>query len=352
MTEKSDNLELPNMEPDYLDFESFDKPTFTYFPDGKIKTETIFIDRENFIKEVVYDSTGRVIKITNYKKGGIKIGEHFLEPEVVRSGLAFTYYPDGVVQSLRYYVNGRVHWTEKVFSNSGSLTETVSYSNGKKKGPHVIYSKLNKKLSEINYEDNLPHGVAKYYYETGELKAEVSFKDGDKSGESKIYFDNGILKIKENLEGDIRTGTTETYYESGGIKEKWKFKDGLPNDECLFYYSDGSLYAKRNFEEGKEDGVSKYYYQGNKIKEEITYKGGSKDGPSREYDRSGNVKKEIVYKDGNIIAEKKVKVGIDSVANPHLENTTKQKLQIAFNYSMLFIITLLIIYGIYIYLIL
>lgn len=352
MTTEADNLELPNMDPQYLEFESFDKPMYTYFPDGKIKTETIFIDRENFIKEVVYDDSSRVIRITNFKKDGSKIGEHVLEPEVIRSGLAFTYYPDGVVQSLRYYVNGRVHWTEKVFSASGGLLETVSYSNGKKKGPHVIYSKQNKKMSEINYEDNVPHGVAKYYYENGELKAEVSFEDGNKSGESKIYFDNGVLKIKENMEEDVRTGTTETYYESGGLKEKWKFKDGLPNDECLFYYSDGSLYAKRSFEEGKEDGVSKYYYRGNKIKEEISFKKGSKEGPAREYDRSGNIKKEIEYKAGKVVAENFLEPGIQKLVETDQVNTTKQKLQIAFNYSVVFILTLLAIYTIYIYLIL
>ncbi|MGD8780480.1 MAG: toxin-antitoxin system YwqK family antitoxin [Ignavibacteria bacterium] len=342
-------MSLPSLTTKEIDEIKIERPGFTYYENGKVKVEKIVLDKDIYLKEIHYNEKGQISEIINYRKDGSIYCKNDLTHEVMKTGLAFTYYDNGKVQSLKYFVGGRINWEEKIFDDEGQLMEVVTYRQGVKSGPHVIYNRKNNlKVSEINYKDNIPNGKALFFYENGEIKAEVNFKDGKRNGVSKIFFKNGTLKIQEDIVDDKRNGMTEAYYESGGLKERWNFMQGFPESNCTFYYSSGSLYATRNFYKGKEEGPQKKFYESGKIMEEANFKNGELTGTFKQYAENGEVIKEIIYDSGEtIVVPLKGRIKEPAKQEEPIALTRKQKVKKIINYSLLFLTAMLIVYIIF-----
>ncbi len=346
-------MSIPNLTHFYLDKESdFYLPEITYFANGKVKSEKYFTDGQKLVQEKIYNETGTLIEIINYVSSGQNKILYF-DNEVTdkRSGIALTYHENGKVQSQRYFVDGKIHWQEKIFSESGQLLEFITYDKGGKSGPYIMYNERGNKIKEINYEDNSPNGLTKYYYDNGQLKAEVIYKDGKKNGTTKIFYNNGTLKVVENNRDDIREGVTKTYYESGGIKEEWYFSKGEPEGNNKFFYKSGALFGSKNYKEGKEEGLTQLFYENGIIKEEINYLEGKKHGSNKIYDSSGKLIKEFVFTGG--VCEKEVEPTLEKVIIPVITKpvehvrTFKEKTILTMNYMAVSAFILAIIYLIY-----
>jgi len=331
-------------------------PEITYYPNGQIKSERFFTDGEKLIKEKRYKEDGSLAEIVNYISDGSNNVLYFDRSEIEkRSGMALTYYENGKVQSQKYYVEGKIHWQEKIFNDSGHLIEFISYEKGGKKGPFIMYNDKGNKIKEINYEDNIPSGQAKFYYDNGMLKAEVNYKDGKKNGITKVYYENGVLNIQENIVDDVREGITTTYYESGGLKEEWQFTKGSPEGKSKFYYSSGALYGTKDYRAGKEEGLTQLYYENGTLKEEINYMEGKKHGKNKIYDSNGNLVKELVFADGVFEKENEpppiVEVPKPLHRNQEQKMTFREKTILTFNYFIVIAGIIFVIYLIYFYLI-
>lgn len=297
--------EYPNLTPDNLEKESPFDYSSAYYESGKIKCERFFTDDHILLKEIHYSPAGQIREIVNYKKDGTNYLHQYFQNEIVKSGLALTYYESGAIQSQKYYVDGKIHWEEKIFGPEGQLLEIITYIKGGKTGLNTMFNHLGGKISEIAYGDNQPHGTSRFYYDNGQLKAEINYVRGKKNGVSKIYYQNGILKVVECMRDDIRDGLTKTFYENGGSKEEWYFADGELSGNCRFFYKSGQLFATKNYEDGIEEGISKFFYKSGKIKEEINYHKGNKSGVNKLYDENGNVQVEYIYENNEIIEEKR-----------------------------------------------
>ncbi|HEX2962307.1 MAG TPA: toxin-antitoxin system YwqK family antitoxin [Ignavibacteriales bacterium] len=336
--------EYPNLTPDNLEKESPFDYSSTYYDSGKIKCERFFTDDHLLLKEIHYSPAGQIREIVNYKKDGTKYLHQYFQNEIVKSGLALTYYESGAIQSQKYYVDGKVHWEEKIFGPEGQLLEIITYIKGGKTGVSTIFNQLGGKISEITYKDNQPEGISRFYYDNGQLKAEISYIKGKKNGVSKIYYQNGVMKVVESMRDDIRDGLTKTFYENGGSKEEWYFLDGELNGNCKFFYRTGQLFGTKNYENGKEEGLSQFFYKSGKLKEEITYHEGNKWGVSKVYDEYGNVQVEYIYKDNEIIEEKR------TTPLSHEASGTSSKSENVrrnINYFLIFSAVLIMLYLLY-----
>ncbi|MDP4192977.1 MAG: hypothetical protein Q8858_15535, partial [Bacteroidota bacterium] len=159
--------EYPNLTPDKLNDDVLFNHAKTYYEDGKLRSERYYTDGLLLLKEIFYSPSGQVREIINYKKDGSYTSRQRFSDEVYKSGLALTYYEDGQVQSQRYYVDGKIHWEEKIFSPKGQLLEVITYYKGGKNGKHTVYNENGAKVFEIDYKNNLPDGTSKFYYENG-----------------------------------------------------------------------------------------------------------------------------------------------------------------------------------------
>lgn len=342
--------DLPELNFDWLIEIDLFKHAVTYFDNGQKRSEQFFTDGSKLYKEIFYSENGHIREIVNYKLNTNDIRRYYFADEKVKSGMTISYHENGIVQSQKYYVDGKIHWEEKFFSESGQLLEVINYKKGIKSGLHKMYTERGILLSEINFEGSIPNGESRFYYDNGLTKALINYRMGKKDGISKFYYDNGIMKIEENFEDDIREGFVKTFYKSGGLKEEWSVHQGLPEGKCNFYYKTGMIYGIKNYKGGKEEGLSRFYYENGKIKEEINYLHGLKNGLYKFYTPGGRLEKEIIFQEGEPIQQTELEIkNSDDVYVP----TRKENAIRTMNYigiSAAIIIALYLVYSLLIYL--
>lgn len=319
-----------------------------YHDNGVIKLERLKVT-EKLIKHIHYDLRGQIKEVVDYDDLGNELNRLVLSKETAKNGLSFTYYPNGNVQSLKYFINGKINFVEKIYDEDGQLLEVITYNKGIKSGPHTIYSKRNAKLSEVSYTDNKPNGKAKYYFDTGELKAEVLFSEGKKDGVAKYFHKNGNLRKKENMKEGVRDGEVSLYYENGAIKEKYNYERGIRSKEAYKYNMDGEVISKKYFEEGEE--LADFPVEEVKEKEAAS-KTGRRDPYKRTIpqvvkpaaNKSKETSKEKLQVEEKIVTEKK-KTPVKKVLTK--EELRRKKVKLAVNYSIIFVATLVVIYIVY-----
>lgn len=329
---------------DILNKEEIPNSDIQFHDNGVVKLEKIKVT-EKLFKHVHYDIKGQITKVIDYDDLGKELNTIELSTETSENGLSFTYYPNGNVQSLKYFINGKINWVEKLFDEEGQVVEVISYNKGTKSGPHTIYSKRNAKLSEVTYSGNLPSGKAKFYYETGELKAEVNFEMGKKEGISKYFHKNGHLRKKETLKEGIREGETTLFYENGAIKERLNYKEGNLNAESLKYNMDGEV-IKRTF-----------YDNGHEVEEPVLPIEEKENQPVSKYARQFDTARNVAYNKQKTPEGKTDAAAFSKHADTEekpakvkkatKEEIRREKVKRAVNYSMLFFGSLILIYFIY-----
>ena len=327
---------------------------FEYHENGVIKLERLKVT-EKLYKNVHYDMKGQIVKIVDLDDLGNVLNTVQIGKETAKDGLSFTYYPNGNVQSLKYFINGKINFVEKIFDTDGQLLEVITYNKGIKNGPHTIFSKRNAKLSEVVYASNKPSGKAKFYYETGELKAEINFQDGKKDGASKYFHKNGNLRRKENMKEGVRDGEISYYYENGAIKEKRKYSQGVVTDSITKYSIEGEVLSTKYYENGievdkppVEEPVEQHPYQ----KTRQAAKQGARVVPKVEkVEKVPKVEKEnkppVPEEKITSIPQPQVKKEILKPKQETAEERRRLKIKIAVNYSMLFVGSLILIYILY-----
>ena len=324
---------------------------FEFHENGAIKLERLKVT-EKLFKHVHYDIKGQIIKIVDLDDLDNVLNSIELSKETAKNGLSFTYYPNGNVQSLKYFINGKINFVEKIFDIEGQLLEVITYNKGIKNGPHTIFSKRNAKLSEIVYAENKPSGKAKFYYETGELKAEVNFLSGKKEGVSKYFHKNGNLRRKESMKEGIRNGEISYYYENGAIKEKRTYDQGVINNAVQKYSIDGEVISTKYYENGIEvdkvpEEVPEENLPGSRAKRVMPYMKPVSKQTEKLPDTKAVEKPPVVVDNTNQapVIEKEVQTQKPKVVSK--EEQRRIKIKIAANYSMIFFGSLILIYLIY-----
>ncbi len=93
---------------------------FKYWPSGVVYTKTIFVDDKEHGVHIVYFPDGAIMSETQYVEGSI----HGVQ--IVRA-------PDGGERRTEIpYVNDKIHGTEKWFDGKGVVIRTVEYVDGEK----------------------------------------------------------------------------------------------------------------------------------------------------------------------------------------------------------------------------
>jgi hypothetical protein len=122
----------------------------------------------------------------------------------IPNGTIYEYNENGLVTSIKTYINGTKHGVFIDFDDRGSITKIYSYFNGELDGHHRTYTRgfIN---HEITYERGKRIGEERWYYfgakpklvnvfendtmvystgytESGEIKFEIDYKQKEKTG--------------------------------------------------------------------------------------------------------------------------------------------------------------------------
>lgn len=268
------------------------KQGLSYYYTDNILNKTIYYKdgkKHGLSKE--YDSTGKIVYITEYKNDYIVNREriNYTDKTGLKQGLWKTFHSNDRVSSEAYYKNDTLNGYYKEFDISGKLLKIEKYSFG-----IVVADSLNEGKNAINWVED--------YYENGKIKFKGSYKEGLPVGLHKEFaYDGSAIAAKEyDLSGNItaegivdendrKQGEWKLYYETGEEKAKGSYKDNLKTDLWIFYYPGGKVEQKGKYVSDRPSGLWTWYYEnGNVWREENLYRGKG-EGSFVEYDKDGKI---------------------------------------------------------------
>lgn len=227
-----------------------------YYPSGKIKSETHYVDGKINGKRKLYYENGNLQKEEEYKNG-------------IREGVFLEYYEDGALRNYETYRDDALNGLCYMQYPGGQKMMTGQCANGRKTGKWTLFHKNGEKYMEGNFVDNLMEGLWRSYSPDGYLDSEGEYSKGAQAG-LWVYYDK-----------------------SRRIEKKLTLKDGVVDGEC-WIYKNGKLVGEGIMAGQTHDplinGSWKAYYKNGRMEYEGAFTMGKRNGTFREYYSTGNLR--------------------------------------------------------------
>jgi len=122
-------------------------------------------------------------------------------------GLRNAFFPNGKIQSETQFIEGVSNGPSRLWDDQGNLTSEGTMKNGKREGRFVEYWPGAKQPARIiHFKAGVTHGLVKEFYRSGKLKRARSFKNETAHGEDRIYNEAGdVTHARYWWDGDIVT---------------------------------------------------------------------------------------------------------------------------------------------------
>lgn len=161
------------------------------------------------------------------------------------------YYPDGRLKTISVFSDGgKVSRTVSYSSNGRKIAEG-KYVNEKKDSIWRYFSDFDGiLLSEDCYSAGLKNGLSKTFYPNGKLSEQLTYKSGKKEGDCLQYFEDGKLKLKGYYLNDEKEGLITAYYPNGQPSFSGKYQFGHKEGTWLFYDEKGKVTKMLNYAGG------------------------------------------------------------------------------------------------------
>ncbi len=111
-----------------------------------------------------------------YDNGRIKT-EAGVKNDTLLNGICKNYTPDGYLESVYTYVDGKKEGPGVTYYNNGKLRTKVSFRNNKLNGTVRMYYKSGELYRVTNYREGKAEGMRISYYKNGKVMSEVPYKD-------------------------------------------------------------------------------------------------------------------------------------------------------------------------------
>lgn len=112
-----------------------------------------------------------------------------------RHGTWTAYYPQGKIRTITSYLNGKKQGPEIQFDNSGYVTSKSPFVNGQLHGDYRAYAR-GTVTERKEYANGQLNGLVQKYYPNGVIMEESSYVDGVIDGEARWYNQGGDVTIK------------------------------------------------------------------------------------------------------------------------------------------------------------
>jgi uncharacterized protein len=294
--------------------------SYTYFPNGQMKSEEFHDDKGNSIRSREFEADGSVLADMNYEFGSHAFDVNFPNGKLkekknfannVLHGLYEEYYPNGLLATQIEYSHNSINGHYKRWDYKGNIAYDVPYILGLAEGEGKWYND-NNLVFETHYEMNKLEGKTTSYFYNGQKAREAMYIDDKRNGNSdyfspegtfmyRIIFVDNIIKAYSypdktgNMipEVPITDATTEikTYYQNGNVSAIIPLYRGLYNGKFISYYSSGSKLREATFKLDEIDGYEKDFYPNNRLRELINYSSGDRNGLYELYYENGKKQK-------------------------------------------------------------
>ncbi len=215
----------------------------------------------------VYDTTGRLIEIINYRKGFVNTREviNRFDGQGRRHGYWKEFYPDFTLKLEQYYKHGLRDGFFKEYDEKGNLKTIKKYVND---------------VEQLIDSQTKPLQMQHEYYPNGRIKREASFRNGRREGTWREFDEEGNVIHSQVYQNGrlVQSGVMDT--------------DGTRRGEWVELYPDSTMRAKGLYINGKRSGEWRFYYPGEVLEQVGFYKNGLLDGTWTWYYVDGKIQKQ------------------------------------------------------------
>ncbi len=111
-----------------------------------------------------------------YENGRVKV-EAQVKDDTILNGIYKTYTPDGYLDNVYNYVDGKREGPAVTYYNNGQLRTKLNFVNNKLEGTATMYYKTGELYRVTHYKDGKAEGMRTSYYKNGKVMSEVPYKD-------------------------------------------------------------------------------------------------------------------------------------------------------------------------------
>ncbi|MBI4657087.1 MAG: toxin-antitoxin system YwqK family antitoxin [Elusimicrobia bacterium] len=184
----------------------------------------------------------------------------------IADGTYFEFYENGNIKTEKTILNLKEHGPVKVYFPNGILQSKAYYLEGKLNGTVETFSDTGKLLFEQNFKNGMPHGYFRTFDEAGNIKSETYYLEGRMAEPPKPGQPVVEQKTAKESHAPEPPMTTKVYRIARG--------------EMIKFYLNGKYAAKITLDkehnliakEGKlEGGIVKSYSKDGKLEKEFTF---------------------------------------------------------------------------------
>lgn len=273
-------------------------------------------------KSTEYKDDQRINKqLTYYPSGKIKSETSFVNGK--ENGLFTQYFLDGTPVTQGYYVNGMSEGYWFYYERTGALSEIRFYRNDEKTGWQRTFACNGKLFRTERIEDG--HVAERYYHDT--LGKVIKYIDYNTCNDCEVTIPSieNNTWIKRHLKNNYIHGSSLTYYPDGkteddltydmdmitGVAKSYDVFGKLQSETTYDYdlkqgpytlYKNGKLDYSATYRNNELHGEAKDYYESGKLFQTISYQYNEGEGPTTIYDESGAVAAVLNYEGDNIVS--------------------------------------------------
>ncbi len=226
------------------------------YEQGKLVYEGQFKDNIPYGTFKYYHKNGKLKSETNFIQGVHKVK-------------TIIYYENGHKASEGNFIDQQKDGEWRYFNQNDSLLKIENYKNGSKNGLWKTYSSENGKLlEECEYLDGQRNGIHRTYYTNGNISLEENFVKGKTNGKSTAYYPNGNISLTGNYHLGWREGEWHQYDIKGKIRTTSEYMNQRLKHTYIYMYMKG-VGQKLN-----QDLVAYFVTNGNKTS--VILKNGNK----------------------------------------------------------------------------
>lgn len=316
------------------------KKSITYFPTGKMATESLFNENEELETYNYFDHNGNKYFEEKYKSGELKSGIQYSKnnPKPVAMSLSskpfvmkdfdgnqlaagnfengkktgeWNHHFTSGTQSLKeFYSQGNLNGLSQDYNKNGSINSIKNYTNDTLNGLYEVYE--NGRLDRIyTYDKGRQNGPYKTFYTDGSLKSEGFLVNGGTNFEKLFFWQNGaISKSEKYIEDEMtlsemfnskgekeisfdfnnKTGKFTTSHNNGATILSIELVNGKLNGKLLEKDKFNNPMTETEFINGVRHNTYKDYSPLGTIYRESTFYAGQMNGLDKVYDMVGNLR--------------------------------------------------------------
>ncbi len=252
-----------------------------FYPNGVVSSEGYIVDGKP-------DGLWK----TFYENGNLKtIGKR---TDFMLDSIWSFYDSDGYLEKEISYFENKKNGFSKEYTHTDSITylsAMVLFVNDQKQGEEIFFSSDGKKTKMIPYKDNLREGTGYEYDDTTIVTVSVYEKNVNVSN----------LAINRTDSQGAKTGLHISFYPNGTIRSEASYSHGKLSGQArtfnkhgqllktAVYDEDTLLSSSSNMDDFAEPTEKKTYYSDSKVRTKGAYRGKTPIGIHRQYDRQGNI---------------------------------------------------------------